>query len=321
MVAAPSSIISLQNLTKSYGRRVALDDVSLEIQPGVTGLLGPNGSGKSTMIKCLLGLLRFQSGSASVLGHSLPSGMRTIRDSVGYVPEDDCYLAGLTGIESITFLARLAGFPPVEGLRRSHEVLDFADIAQERYRNVETYSTGMRQKLKFAQAIVHDPKILILDEPTSGLDPQQRVSLLAKIRTLAEDHGKSIMISTHILNDVKTVCDNVAIMAKGKMRLVDSLANLIKPVRPGLWVQLSRDADATDATRRLVDQLGSDNVPAELDAKSGAIWCYGVEASDAHRIWASAKKAGVRIARLGSAQNSLDAIFMDAIKEAEHAAV
>ncbi|GAB5403093.1 MAG: ABC transporter ATP-binding protein [Aureliella sp.] len=319
MVVASSSIVSLQNLTKSYGRRVALDDVSLEVQPGITGLLGPNGSGKSTMIKCLLGLLRFQSGSASVLGHQLPSGMRAIRDCVGYVPEDDCYLAGLTGIESITFLARLAGLPPVEGLRRSHEVLDFADIAQERYRNVETYSTGMRQKLKFAQAIVHDPQLLILDEPTSGLDPQQRVSLLSKIRTLAEDHGKSVVISTHILNDVKTVCDSVAIMAKGKMRLVDSLANLVKPVRPGLWVQPS--VSSNDEGQRLVDQLGSDGVSAELDAQSGAVWCFGVESSDAHRIWTSAKAASVRIARLGSAENSLDAIFLDTIKEAEHASV
>lgn len=319
MVAAPTSVISLQSVTKSYGRRVALDNVSLEVSPGVTGLLGPNGSGKSTMIKCLLGLLRFQSGSASVLGHPLPSGMRAIRDNVGYVPEDDCYLAGLTGIESITFLARLAGLPATEGLRRSHEVLDFADIAQERYRNVETYSTGMRQKLKFAQAIVHDPQLLILDEPTSGLDPQQRVSLLAKIRILAEEHGKSIVISTHILNDVKTVCDSVAIMAKGRMRLVDSLDNLVKPVRPGLWIHLSNSC--ADKHKPLIEQLTNDGMSAELDTVSGAVWCYDVEAADAHRVWRSAKTAGVEISRLGSAQNSLDAIFLDAIKEAEHASV
>lgn len=319
MVVAQTPVISLQSVTKAYGRSVALDDVTLDVQPGVTGLLGPNGSGKSTMIKCLLGLLRFQSGTASVLGHQLPGGMRAIRDVVGYVPEDDCYLAGLTGIESITFLARLAGLPAVEGLRRSHEVLDFADIAQERYRSVETYSTGMRQKLKFAQAIVHDPQLLILDEPTSGLDPQQRVSLLAKIRTLAADHGKSIVISTHILNDVKTVCDSVAIMAKGKMRLVDSLANLVKPVRPGLRVHLSNRSSGKQ--EQLIEQLTGDGMTAERDDKSGAVWCYGVEAADAQRVWRSAKTSGVEISRLGSAQNSLDAIFLDAIKEAEHASV
>lgn len=317
MVAAQTSVISLQSVTKAYGKRVALDDVSLEIQPGITGLLGPNGSGKSTMIKCLLGLLRFQQGSASVLGNQLPGGMRAIRDVVGYVPEDDCYLSGLTGIESIAFLARLAGLPAVEGLRRSHEVLDFADIAQERYRNVETYSTGMRQKLKFAQAIVHDPKLLILDEPTSGLDPQQRVSLLSKIRTLAADHGKSIMISTHILADVKTVCDSVAIMAKGKMRLVDSLANLVKPVRSGLFVELHRSDDALRT--RLTDQLATDGIATEVDVSSGALWCYGIDADGAHRIWGAAKAAGLQISRMGPSQNSLEAVFFDAIKEAGHA--
>lgn len=138
----------------------------MKIPSGVTGLLGPNGSGKSTLIKSLLGLTKIQFGRVSVLGFELPHRLREVRDHVGYLPEDDCYLAGLAELSPFNAMAKLSGMHSIEGLRRSHEILDFSDIGSERYRNVETYSTGMRQKLKFAQALVHDPELLILDEPT-----------------------------------------------------------------------------------------------------------------------------------------------------------
>lgn len=226
-----SATIELAGVTKRYGTKTALDDVYLTIGSGITGLLGPNGSGKSTLIKSVLGLLQIQKGQATVMGLTLPSQLHRIRDAVGYLPEDDCFISGLSGIESVRFMAELSGLEPQEALRRSHESLDFAGISQERYRNVETYSTGMRQKLKFAQAIVHDPPLLILDEPTTGLDPEQRTSMLRKIKNLALEHGKSILISTHILHDVRTVCDQVVIMSQGRIRLVDSLENLSRPAR------------------------------------------------------------------------------------------
>ena len=194
-------------MSKQYRDVCALTDVSLRVEPGVTGLLGPNGSGKSTLIKALLGLVRTQQGSGSALGYRWPEQVRSIRDRVGYLPEDDCYIAGLTGIESVSFMAELSGLPGMEALRRAHEISDFCDIKEERYRPVESYSTGMRQKLKFAQALVHDPPFLILDEPTTGLDPDQRESMLRRIGTLASTHGKSVMLSTHILPDVRAVCD------------------------------------------------------------------------------------------------------------------
>ncbi|MCB0301649.1 MAG: ABC transporter ATP-binding protein, partial [Calditrichaeota bacterium] len=175
----------------------------------------PNGSGKSTLIKSLLGLLKIQAGTASVLGHRLPGELRAIRDRVGYLPEDDCFISGLTGIESVRFMARLSGLPEMEGLRRAHEVLDFADIAQERYRNVETYSTGMRQKLKFAQALVHDPQLLILDEPTSGLDPNQILQFRKNIKELGRE--KTILLSTHILQEVDAVADRVLFVHDGRL--------------------------------------------------------------------------------------------------------
>ncbi len=158
----------------------------MSIQPGVTGLLGPNGAGKSTLIKILLGLLRPTSGTGSVLSFDIASQARDIRANVGYMPEDDCFLYGLSGVESVQFSAQLSGLPGVESLRRAHEILDYCGLAQERYRNVDTYSTGMRQKLRFAQAIVHDPSLLILDEPTSGLDPEERDIMLRRIERLSQ---------------------------------------------------------------------------------------------------------------------------------------
>lgn len=318
MVDTTEPVISLRNVTKRYGRRTALEDVTLDISPGITGLLGPNGSGKSTMIKCLLGLLRFQSGSASVLGHQLPAGMRAIRDNVGYLPEDDCFLAGLSGIESVTFLAKLAGLPGIEALRRAHEVLDYADISDERYREVDGYSTGMRQKLKFASAIVHDPKLLILDEPTTGLDPGQRTSLLSKIKTLAVEHDKSIVISTHILNDVRTICDRVAIMAQGKLRLTDNLGTLTRPVRPGVSVRLIEDSD--EAYSNFRQALDASDVQTDFDSAKKEFWCYGIDSQDTGVVWKAAAEAGVTVTHLSESMNSLESVFFNVIKEAGDAA-
>lgn len=316
-------VIELDGVTKLYGRRTALHNITLQVGTGVTGLLGPNGSGKSTLIKSLLGLLKIQAGSASVLGFKLPGQLRSIRDHVGYLPEDDCYISGLTGIESVRFMARLSGLPEVEGLRRAHEVLDFADIAQERYRNVETYSTGMRQKLKFAQALVHDPQLLILDEPTSGLDPEQRTSMLRKITTLARQHGKSVLISTHILHDVRSVCEQVVIMAAGQVRLVDSLENLSRPAQQGVLVEVERIAEATvdnpfpDA-RKLADKLHERGWRNEL-RREGSLWVFGLNTDQYREVWLAARDAGVHIRHLSSAKNSLEEVFFQAVQETQHA--
>lgn len=319
-----NSIIHLDGLTKHYGSRLALNNVSLDVGPGITGLLGPNGSGKSTMIKSLLGLLKIQSGNASIMGHQLPGDLRQIRDAVGYLPEDDCFIAGLSGIESVRFMAQLSGLPGVEALRRSHEAMDFADIGQERYRKVETYSTGMRQKLKFAQAIVHDPELLILDEPTSGLDPEQRTSMLRKMKNLAKQHGKSILISTHILHDVRTVCDQVVIMSRGEVHLVDTLENLSRPTKSGVHVEVelrrvaSPEDPFPDATR-LIEELRNDGFEVEPREK-GAMWISGVGDANCQSVWKAASRCEVTIRKLTAAQNSLEEIFFNTVKEAENAA-
>jgi ABC-2 type transport system ATP-binding protein len=160
------------------------------------------------------------------------------------MPEDDCYISGLTGVEMVQFGARLSGLPAVEGLRRAHEILDFAGIEQERYRPVETYSTGMRQKLKFAQAIVHDPPLLILDEPTAGLDPEERVAMLSRISILVKKVGKTTIISTHILPDVQASCDQVIILARGRVVVADRLDALNRPTSPGYTIRVWGSAES-----------------------------------------------------------------------------
>ncbi len=283
----------------------ALEDVSLRIRPGITGLLGPNGSGKSTLIKSLLGLVHTQSGRGRVLNFDWPKDVRAIRDSVGYLPEDDCYIAGLTGIESVALMARLSGLSGREGLRRSHEMLDYCGFGEERYREVESYSTGMRQKLKFAQTLVHDPPLLILDEPTTGLDPDQRVAMLNRIRNLATKHGKSVILSTHILHDVRSICDQVIILVGGTLRVVDSLENLSRPIEPTIRVVIVGDASA------FVESATSAGYSVRPDEDFGA-WCVErIAPEEVDRLWQIAAETNTAIRSLQPAVNSLDKIFMD----------
>ncbi len=282
-----------------------MTDVSFRVQSGVTGLLGPNGSGKSTLIKSLLGLVKTQSGSGRVLGYEWPAQVREIRDQVGYLPEDDCYIAGLVGVESVAFMARLSGLPGTEGLRRAHEIMDFCDIGEERYREVETYSTGMRQKLKFAQALVHDPPLLVLDEPTTGLDPDQRESMLRRISNLARDHGKSVILSTHILPDVRSVCDHVIILAEGTVRVRDTLETLTQLAKPTMNISIAGDS----AAMREKCKAEGHEVNEESD---GSLLVAGIGDDELHKIWAWAAETSTAIRRCSRAKKSLDEIFIDA---------
>jgi ABC-2 type transport system ATP-binding protein len=284
--------------------------VSARFEPGVTGLLGPNGSGKSTLIKALLGLVRIQRGSGHVLGLPWPRKVRQFRDLVGYLPEDDCYVAGLSGIESIAFMAQMSGLRKTEALRRSHEIADFCDISEERYRPVESYSTGMRQKLKFAQTLVHDPPLMILDEPTTGLDPDQRESMLSRIRMLARVHHKSIILSTHILPDVQAVCDRVVMLVAGRVRIVDTLENLSRPSSPALHVSVHGDSS------RFVQRLEAQAMRVSHESDGS----LRVESNgDVATLWQIAAETGTSIQHLTPAINSLEKIFFVASLGESHA--
>ncbi|HAC91627.1 MAG TPA: ABC transporter ATP-binding protein [Planctomycetaceae bacterium] len=299
-------ILQIRSVHKSYSGRPALSDVTLDIPPGVIGLLGPNGSGKSTLIKAILGLVQIDSGHGQVLDLAWPEQVRALRDRVGYLPEDDCYIHGLQGIQSIQMMARLSGLQRQEALRRAHEMADFSDLGQERYRTVETYSTGMRQKLKFAQALVHDPDLIILDEPTTGLDPSQRDSLLDRIRILAKEKNKSIILSTHILHDVQRVCDYVIILVRGRVCLVDLLAKLQRPATAQLSLHV------VDGAERLCAALKVKGMEAQLVAPEH-ILVVG-DAVAAGRIWSTSHECGVLVQRLEPARNSLEQTFLDAVK-------
>ena len=299
-------------MTKRYAGNFALKNVDIVVPVGVTGLLGPNGSGKSTFIKAVLGLVQVDSGSGIVLGKPWPRQVKSIRDQIGYLPEDDCYILGLQGVESVQMMARLSGLPTTEALRRAHEVLDFCDVGQERYRNVETYSTGMRQKLKFAQSLVHDPQLIILDEPTTGLDPTQREEFLDRIHSLANRFEKSILLSTHILHDVQQVCDQVIILVRGQVRLADSIANMQRPIQSGIQVRVVRDAVRLAATLRiqgLTVHCGSDS-ELLVEGESSVI---------TRTIWAASKEQSVLVERLDEARNSLEHSFLEIVREKNYA--
>jgi ABC-2 type transport system ATP-binding protein len=305
-------LIQLNHLIKDYGQHRALSDVSLVINRGITGLLGPNGAGKSTLIKVLLGLVKVSAGGGTVLGFDLAKEGRQIRTNVGYMPEDDCYIAGMSGVEVVRFSACLSGMPHLEGLRRAHEILDFAGVEQERYRDIDTYSTGMRQKIKFAQAIVHDPPLLILDEPTSSLDPEERESMLARIRTLCTKHGKTAIISTHILPDVRQICDHVIILAGGEVRLSESLDVLMRPSAPGVQIRTAGDAS------RLVELLrecGHSIQPSD----AVTFFVETIDGRDTAQIWQLAAAAEVGVLSMTPVRNSLEQIFMNAVREDQHA--
>jgi ABC-2 type transport system ATP-binding protein len=218
--------IETEDLSRWYGSRQALDSVSLRLKPGRIGLLGPNGAGKSTLLKILLGLLPPSSGRGCVLGQDLARAGSLLRRTIGYMAEADSLVPGLHGAEYVALAGELCGMPRRQAQRRAHEVLTYMDLEDARYRRLEEYSTGMKQRLKLAQALVHDPPVLLLDEPTSGMDPAGREAMLRLLLGLGRDHGKSMLLSTHLLGDVERVCDTVVILNEGKVLKQGSVAEL-----------------------------------------------------------------------------------------------
>ncbi len=210
-------VIQLKDIHFSYGNFKALDGASLEVGKGIFGLLGPNGAGKTTLMKVTLGFLVPQRGTGSILGYSIPGSHVEMRTKIGYMPETDCLIPGMDAVTLTAYLGELSGMPRQEAVKRAHEVLYYVGLEESRYRNVETYSAGMKQRLKLATALVHDPELLFLDEPTSGMDPQARKEMLELIRDIAAKETMNMIISSHILADIETTCGEVLIMNKGKI--------------------------------------------------------------------------------------------------------
>ncbi len=213
---ASAPVVTLREVTRTFGRVTALDGVTLELPAGAVGLLGPNGAGKSTMLKVILGLLQPTKGSLEVLGIDPVRDPVEARRRVGYMPEQDAYVTGMSAVDAVTFAGVLSGLPRGASLQRAHAVLSYVGLDEARYRKVEEYSTGMRQRVRLAQALVHDPKLLFLDEPTNGLDPRGREEILQVIQDLAARHGKNVVLCSHLLRDVETTCSRVVVLAQGR---------------------------------------------------------------------------------------------------------
>jgi ABC-2 type transport system ATP-binding protein len=226
-----SNLLTLHEVTRTFGAFTALHGVTLSLPTGRVGLLGPNGAGKSTLLKILMGLIPPSSGTGRVLDRELGGDRDSqsnwqLRRLVGFMPEADALVPGLTGLEYVGLAGELYGMPRRQAERRAHEVLTYLGLEEARYRRVEEYSLGMRQRAKLAQAIVHDPPVLLLDEPTSGLDPAGRDAMLKLVRELGTDFGKSVILSTHLLADVQAVCERVVIIAGGRVRGVGTVEEL-----------------------------------------------------------------------------------------------
>ena len=209
-------LFALDNVQKRYGTLEALKGITVQVEPGSIGLLGPNGAGKSTLIQTLLGLIELNGGSATVLDHREPDEKRASQRLTGYMPEDDCYLPYMTAVEYVSFNGRLSGMPKSEAFRRAHQTLHYVGLGEARYRELEGFSTGMKQRVKLAQGLVHGPELLFLDEPTSGLDPQGRDEMLELINDV-RDRGVNIVLSSHLLHEVEQVCDEVLMLNEGKL--------------------------------------------------------------------------------------------------------
>jgi ABC-2 type transport system ATP-binding protein len=222
-------VVHLRDVTVIYGRQPALTGVTVKFPAGAVGLLGPNGAGKTTLLRALLGFLAPQHGEMSILGLDVRSAALEIRGRVGYMPETDGHIPGMNAVTFVAYCAQLAGLPAVDAVQRAHEVLYYVGLGEARYRNVETYSTGMRQRIKLAQALVHDPDLLFLDEPTNGMDPQGRGEMLDLIRDLAHEKGINLILSSHLLPDVEYTCDHVVVLDKSRVAAEGPIRDLKGP--------------------------------------------------------------------------------------------
>ena len=313
------AVIELDKLVKSFGPTRALQELSLSVPSGAVGLLGPNGAGKTTLIKLLLGLLRPNSGSATVVGlDPARKGERmTLRRQVGYMPEGDCLLPRMTAVEVVSTLGRVTGLAWEDAMTRAHEALDYVGLEEARYRELTEYSTGMKQRLKLAQALVHDPPLLLLDEPTNGLDPKGRRHMLALIHDLGHEQGKDVLLCSHLLPDVERTCEHVIVIDHGRAVKAGRIADLTGSDGRGVRVHVD---DRDGAFARELERIGR-SFEVERDGVyrvSGANGSHdgptGTGADDADDIFAVAQRAGTPIEAVETVRSTLDEVFMDLMR-------
>jgi ABC-2 type transport system ATP-binding protein len=308
MPDVPEPVVHLRNVTVAYGRQPALTGVTVEFPAGAVGLLGPNGAGKTTLLRALLGFLAPQSGEMRILGLDVGKAALEIRSRVGYMPETDGHIPGMNAVTFVAYCAQLAGLPAVDAVQRAHEVLYYVGLGEARYRNVETYSTGMRQRIKLAQALVHDPDLLFLDEPTNGMDPQGRGEMLDLIRDLAHEKGINLILSSHLLPDVEYTCDHVVVLDKSRVAAEGPIKDLKGPEGRVYEVRVKGDQAA------FVDALTAAGM--ECHGTDEDIMRVFVPASQGSQaLFSLAARHGVQMRHLRPSLPTLEDVFARAVGE------
>lgn len=311
--AYPSAVplIELDRVSRWYGSFLALDEITLKLQPGTIGLLGPNGAGKSTLLKILLGLLPVSGGTGRVLGQDIQQAGAELRRCIGYMPEAESLIPGLAGVEYVALAGELYGMPRREAKRRAHEVLTYLELEDARYRRLEEYSTGMKQRIKLGAALVHDPPVLLLDEPTSGLDPAGREAMLELLKALGKEHGKSLILCTHLLGDVERVCETVLILYRGRILRQGSVAELCASREDHYRLQVQGDNQA------FREELALEGARVLQDGGKGRLRVNVPEGWGTRAFFSLAHNHGVIILGLERDDESLEELFYRVLHEAE----
>jgi ABC-2 type transport system ATP-binding protein len=303
-------VVTLDRVTASYGRNAALREVTTEFAAGAVGLLGPNGAGKSTLLKSLLGFIVPEQGRMRVLGLDVAVSALEIRARIGYMPESDAHIPGMNAVSFVAYCGELSGLPRADAIQRAHEVLFYVGLGEARYRNLETYSTGMKQRIKLAQALVHDPDLLFLDEPTNGMDPRGRDEMLELIRDLAHGKGVNLILSSHLLPDVEYTCDHIVVIDKGRIAAAGPIAALKQP-RGRVYELRVKTPDTLEAFVGRLQAAGLECHETDQDVMRVFVPGDG----GAHALFALAAAGHVQVRHLRPSVATLEDVFARAVGE------
>jgi ABC-2 type transport system ATP-binding protein len=307
------AVVHLDAVTVIYGANRALKGVSAKFARGAVGLLGPNGAGKSTMLKSLLGFVKPKEGRMTVLGIDVAKDPMAIRARIGYMPESDAHIPGMNAVSFVAYCGQLAGLPAVDAMQRAHEVLYYVGLGEARYRNVETYSTGMKQRIKLAQALVHDPDLLFLDEPTNGMDPKGRDEMLELIHDLGHNKNVNLILSSHLLPDVEFTCDHVVVMDKGQVVAYGPIAELKGPGGRIFELRIKGDLPAfIDVLQHAgMECHGTDEDVMRVFVPAG----ISASGREQQAIFSLAAQRGVQVRHLRPSVPTLEDVFAKAVGE------
>jgi len=304
------TVVTLDDVTVEYGRNRALNGVTASFSAGAVGLLGPNGAGKSTMIKSLLGFIVPTQGKMRVLGLDVAVSPLEIRARIGYMPESDAHIPGINAVEFVSFCGQLAGLPAADATQRAHEVLYYVGLGEARYRKVDTYSTGMKQRIKLAQALVHDPDLLFLDEPTNGMDPKGRDEMLELVRDLAHKKGVNLILSSHLLPDVEYTCDHVVVMDKGRIAAAGTIDALKQPRGRVYELRVKTPSDL----EAFFDRLRAAGLECHA-TDDDVVRVFVPGDGGARQLFALSASAGVQVRHLRPSVPTLEDVFAHAVGE------